>query len=116
MVTVKGRFKRCNIRGDMHDIGVVAVDLQDEMVVLVIADSHGLERVAMIGMMQCQHRFAMVLAAIHIILQRHLQGHFHGDAAGIGEEAVIQISRQPRCQFLGQFFHGLMGKPAEHHM
>ena len=59
------------------------------MVVLIIADFHGLESVAMIGVLQGQYGLALLFSAIYIILQCHFQCDFHRDTAGIGEKAIV---------------------------
>ena len=86
------------------------------MVIFVVAHLHGLEGVSVIGVGQRQGHGALALALVHVVLESHFQCHLHGHAAGIGEEAVIQVAGQPVGQLVGEASDRLVGQPAQHHV
>ena len=98
----------------MHDIGIFSIYLQDEMVIFIIAYRHGFEGISMIGVVKCQYRTAVVFTGVYIILQGHFQSDFHGDTAGVGEKAIIQVAGQPVSKFFRQFLGRLVGKTTKH--
>ena len=116
VVDFKGPFQRVNLRGNVQHMLAGSVGLQHKVVVFIVANLHGLEGIAVIGVFQCEHHGALSFAAVYGILQRHFQRHFHGHAAGIRKECVIQIARQPALQLGGQFLRGHVGQPAQHHV
>ena len=116
VILCESLFKRLDLGGDMNDIFAFAVCLQNKMVVLVIAHLHGLEGISVIGVFQRQHHGAPGFFPVHIILQGNFKGNFHRNAAGIREEAIVQIPRQPALELGGKLFCRFMGQAAQHYM
>ena len=69
------------------------------MVVLIIACLHRLKGIAVVRVFQRQNHRPLLIAAVHIILQRHFQRYLNRHAAGIRKKAIVQIARQPGRQF-----------------
>ena len=95
--------------------------VEGEVVVLVVADLHRLEGVAVVGVLQRQNQRAlfhlrMVIVLVGVILQCHFEGDFDGYAAGIRKEAVVQIARQKSFQLGRQLFDRIVGESAQHDM
>ena len=86
------------------------------MIVLVVSRLHSLKSIPMIGMFQSENHNALLLAAVHIILQGHFQGHLHSHAARIGEKGIVQIARQPALKPGREAQDGLVSKAAQHNM
>ena len=114
----KGLFERGDLGRDMDD---ALFFVEGEVVVLVVADLHRLEGVAVVGVLQCEDQRAlfhlrMIVALVGVVLQRHLEGDFDGHAAGIRKEAVVQIARQKFFQLSRQLFDRIVGESAQHDM
>ena len=95
--------------------------VEGEVIVLVVADLHRLEGVAVVGVLQCEDQRAlfhlrMIVALVGVVLQRHLEGDFDSHAAGIRKEAVVQIARQKSFQLGRQLFDRIVGESAQHDM
>ena len=50
MVSLEGLLQGRNFRGDMDHVFLLAIGLQDKMIILIISHLHGLEGVPVIGM------------------------------------------------------------------
>ena len=114
----KGLFERGDLGRDMDD---ALFFVEGEVIVLVVADLHRLEGVAVVGVLQCEDQRAlfhlrMIVALVGVVLQRHLEGDFDGHAAGIRKEAVVQIARQKFFQLSRQLFDRIVGESAQHDM
>ena len=70
---------------------------------------------AVVGVVQLHHQPAVV-QAVGVILQGHLQGHFHTHAARVGEEAIIQVAGEKLLQLGRQLLHRVVGQAAQHHV
>ena len=110
VVLGKGFLQSGNFRGDMHHVPLVG---EGQVIVLVVTDLHGPEGIAVVGVLQGQDHGAG-RAQVDVILHRHFQGHFHAHAAGVGEEAVVQIAGQKLRQLVRQVLHRLVGQAAQH--
>ena len=101
MVFCKGLFEGVDLRGNVQDMTAFPIRLQNKVIVFIVPHFHGLERIAVIGVLQRQYHSAPVLSPVHVVLQRHFKGDLYRNAAGIREKAVIQIPGQPALEFLG---------------
>ena len=118
MVLGKGLLQSGDLRGDV-DHALLLV--KGEVIVLVVPNLHGLEGVAVVGVLQCEDQRAlfhlrMIVALVGVVLQRHLEGDFDSHAAGIRKEAVVQIARQKSFQLGRQLFDRIVGESAQHDM
>ena len=114
MVCLKRLLQRRDLRRDMDDIWACPVRLQHEMIIFIIPCLHRLKSVSMVGMFQSQDHRSLFIPAVHVVLKRHFQCNLDCHTAGIREETVVQISRQPGCQLFRKFSRRLMGQSAEH--
>ena len=116
VVSAEGLLQSGNGGGDMDHVGAGTVGLEDEVVVLVVADLHRLEGVAVVGVLQGQNQGALGFSPVHVVLQGHFQGHLHRHAARVGEEGVVQIAGEKLPQLFCQPESGLVGEAAQHHV
>ena len=76
-----------------------------------IAEGHRAESVAVVAAPDGQHPRPSRPG-----LEAHLQGHFHGDRTGIGEEHVLKRLGGHLDQTLGELDRRRVGEAAEHHV
>ena len=46
-------LKSRDLRRDIDDVLLFSIRLQDKMIILVVADLHSLERIPVVGILQC---------------------------------------------------------------
>ena len=116
VAALKGLFQRINAGGNVDHVGLFAIGLQHKVIILVVAHLHGLEGIAVVGVLQRQHLGAALVAPVHVVLQGHFQADLHRHTAGIREKAAVQVAGQPLFQLGRELLHRLMGQAAQHHM
>ena len=112
----EGLLKSRDLRRDIDNILLFSIRLQDKMIILVVADLHSLERIPVVGILQCQYFRSFHISLIYIVLQCHFQSDFHANASGIGKKAVIQIPRKPVSQLCRKLQRRIMSQPSQHDM
>ena len=83
---------------------------------LWITHRHRPQRIAVIAMLQRQQTVFMRLATRVLILNRHLDGHFHRDRPGVGDKHLVQPGRRQSHQPLSQLHRRGMSQSTKHHM
>ena len=79
----------------------------------IVADGHRADRIAVVGVFECDDAAFFRLPAILPILQSQLERDFHGGRAVIREKNVAQRRGNDFAQAHGKFFGRLMRKSGE---
>ena len=83
MILFKCFLQRRDLRRNVNHIRACTIGFQHKMVVLIIACLHRLKGIAVVRVFQRQNHRPLLIAAVHIILQRHFQRYLNRHAAGI---------------------------------
>ena len=83
MILFKCFLQRRDLRRNVNHVWACTIRFQHKMVVLIIARLHRLKGIAVIRVFQRQNHRPLLIAAVHIILQRHFQRHLNRHTAGI---------------------------------